>query len=339
MGGSTLLGAKEARDARKDADRAARRQAEGVRQGQQENIAATGRAREALNPSFQAAGEEERMLSDRLNAFQRIQSNPDTFREDLVQPIQDFQTRINQLQSQRTQATPRQDLQAGIQGQMDFTRSGFQGAESVISPLAQMAQPYLQEQQALLGLGGQQAQQDALGRVSDPLVAEQERALMRNNAALGGVGGNVLSQLAEQTRSRTEANIGQRLGQLSNANAPALNALQNISNLRLNQGLSFADIMGGGGRDLAAQETARRQALANVELGQGSELAQLAQNLGTARAGGAAFRAQSPSPLTAGVNAGLSAFAGMGGMGAFSPRAQAPVAANVTNPNRFGNIA
>lgn len=366
VGGSALLGAYESGQARNAAERAARRQAEGVESAQQQTIEATNLARGALSGLAPVSAEQQQLQSqlDQLISQQgqtqaptgvgrrgfNIQDStpiPSANTGGVFAPegvmggkqITALQNQISALDAQREQAPdPRQELLGGIGGQLDFTGQGFAQSQDVISPLAQMAQPYLQEQQALLGLGGDQAYQDALSRVSDPLRAEQERAIMRNNAALGGVGGNVLSQLAEQTRARTEANIGNRLNQISQANAPALNALQQISNLRLNRGLSMADIMGGGGRDLAAQETARRQALANVELGQGSELAQLAQNLGTARSGGAAFAAQNPSPLTAGLTAGLNAFTGMGGMSMFGGGGAAPMGGTV-NPNRFGNIA
>lgn len=252
--------------------------------------------------------------------------------------IQALQNQIAGIESGLPEVVdPRQELLRGIEGQLGFTGQGFSQAQQTLSPLADLAAPYLSEQFNLMGLGGDEAYQQALNRVADPLAAAQERSFLRNNAALGGVGGNALSALAEQTRSRTEANIGNRLAQLGSASAPSLNALQQISNLRLNQGLSMADIMGGGGRDLSAQETARRQALANVELGQGSELAQLAQNLGTAQAGGAAFAAQNPSPLTQGLMGGLSGFLGAGG--SFGGFGGGTTAMNVQNPNIFGNFA
>lgn len=347
VGGSALLGAYESREQRQAAERASRRQAQGVEGAQQATIEATNRARNALSgiaPPSQQQIDLESQLADLQaqresllapqpnqlsalnvggrNRFRNINlpsapSGGPADTSDIDAQIADIQSQIQGLPAAQSAADPRGELLSGIQGQLGFTDVGFQGAQQTLNPLAAMAQPYLQEQQALLGMGGQDAYQQALSRVADPLAAEQERAFLRNNAALGGVGGNALSALAEQTRARTEANIGNRLAQLGSASSPALNALQNISNLRLNQGLSMADIMGGGGRDLAAQETARRQALANVELGQGSELAQLAQNLGTARAGGAAFAAQSPSPLSAGLSSGLNAFMGMGGAGMF----------------------
>ena len=326
---------------REAAEDASRRQAQGVREAQQENIQATNRARAALGGQG-AVSDEQRALEDQL--AMTMASNPREFRglrrgdrsPQAQSQIQNLRSDIEQFDQARMSPDPRQELLSGIQGQMDFTSTGFRGAQETLNPLASMAQPYLQEQRALLGLGGQQEYQDALSRISDPLAAEQERALLRNNAALGGVGGNVLSQLAEQTRARTEANIGNRLGQLGAASSPALNALQNISNLRLNQGLSMADIMGGGGRDLATQETARRQALANIELGQGSELAQLAQNLGTAQAGGAAFAAQNPNPITQGIASGINMFSGLGG---FGQRPQQQMAMNVANPNLYGNYS
>ena len=362
VGGSALLGAYEGGQQRNAAERAAARQAAGVESAQQQTIEATNLARQAL--SGQTLSPQQLQLQSQLEDLQAQRqamlatpaqtagggraslgvgstSSIGFTPQDTTQidnEIAQLQSQIAGLPSGQASPDPRQELLSGIGGQLGFTDVGFRGAQETLNPLAAMAQPYLEEQRALLGLGGQDAYQQALSRVSDPLAAEQERAILRNNAALGGVGGNVLSQLAEQTRARTEANIGNRLAQLGSASSPALSALQNISNLRLNQGLSMADIVGGGGRDLAAQETARRQALANIELGQGSELSQLAQNLGTARAGGAAFAAQSQSPLTAGLTSGLNAFIGMGGLGALGGGGAAPMGGTV-NPNRFGNIA
>jgi hypothetical protein len=228
----------------------------------------------------------------------------------------------NQQQSQPMQGMPmqpqgfgdpNQNYLQGIQSGLQFTNQGYGQAMDTLNPIARLAQPYVDEQYNLLGMGGQDQYQQALSRVSDPLQAEQERAFMRNNAQLGGVGGNALSALAEQTRARTEANIGNRLGMLSAAGTPSLNALQSISNMRLNQGLRMGDILQGAGSDLSTMEQNRRMAMANIELGQGNQLAQLAQNLGTAQAGGSAYAAQNAPALAQGLTSGLSAFMGAGG--------------------------
>jgi hypothetical protein len=296
-GGSLLLGAYEGKKGREYAKNAANQQAAGVEAARGDTLAATQRARAALDPY----------------GYQNTAVGP-------IAPGQTAQT-LNA-------PDPRQDYLQGIESGLQFTNQGFGQAQNTLSPLASLAQPYVDEQYNLLGMGGQDAQQSALGRISDPMQAEQERAFMRNNAALGGVGGNALSALAEQTRSRTEANLGNRLNQLAQAGSPALNALQQQSNMQLNQGLRMADIMQGGGAGLSQMETNRRQALANAELGQGSQLAQLSQNLGTAQAGGAAYAANNPSPLTQGLTAGLNAFSGIGGFDAWNNRLE---------NNRVGN--
>ena len=394
MAGAAAYSADQQRSA---ANEAARRQSEGVRQGQLEARNATERARNVLTgmaepqqqqivqrqeldverqqlldeieslenrrPSGRGRLLHERTLSrarQRLNDFDanraqvesqaRAQSSISSGQNATQQPVgqtgstlsdvvQDAQpNEAAQVDISQLPADPRRELLTGILGQLAFTNQGFTGAQQTLSPLAQSVAPYLQQQANLLGVGGDAARQEAISQISDPLAAEQERAILRNNAALGGVGGNVLSQLAEQTRSRTEANISNRLADLGRAASPGLNALQSLSNLRLNQGLGMSDVIGVGSRDLAAQETARRQALANLELGLGSELTQLAQNLGTARAGGAAFAAQSPNPLSAGLTAGLGAYTGAGGT--FGSNQIAPQSAmNVRNPNIYGNIA
>ena len=204
--------------------------------------------------------------------------------------------------NQRKSADKSSRLQAeGVQAGLDRTQEateralpliqqGFEGARETLNPLSQLAQTGVNEQFDLLGLSGQGAFNTALSRVSDPLVNEQERAFRRNSAAFGGVGGNVLSALAEQTRQRTEANIGNRLNQLAQASSPALNALQQTAAFQANQGTTEA----------------------NTLIGQGSQLAQLSQNLGTAQAGGAAFRAQQ-APIGSAINTGLGVFGAFGG--------------------------
>lgn len=273
------------------AEDAARRQAEGVANAQRITQESRDAARNALLG----------ISGDTMGP-----SLPSGVRQPIGLPTQGLNPLLPQpLMQQFSQAgfgDPFQNLMSGLQAGVGFTSGGFGEAIGTLNPLAAMAQPYLQEQQALLGLGGQDAQQAALSRISDPLVAEQERALLRNNAALGGVGGNVLSALAEQTRQRTQANIGDRLQQLASASTPGLNALQGLADLRLNRGLAMSELFTGAGSDLATREENLRRSLANVELGQGSELAQLAQNMGIARAGGSAFRAANPSGLSRGVS-------------------------------------
>ena len=229
--------------------------------------------------------------------------------------------KASDLQAQGVQTALEQTQQATQQA-LPLIQQGFEGARETLNPLSQLAQTGVNEQFDLLGLGGQGAFDTALSRVSDPLVNEQERAFRRNAAAFGGVGGNVLSALAEQTRQRTEANIGNRLNQLAQASSPALNALQQTAAFQANQGTTEA----------------------NTLIGQGSQLAQLSQNLGTAQAGAPAFAAQQ-APIGSAINTGLgvfSAFGGFGGGATPPPQQQQLSAAQVnagfipTTANIFG---
>ena len=327
-GGSALYSANRQSSAAKDA---ARQQARGVENARQDTLAATDRARSALMggspygmsapqqmPSIQPSQPDLSSLSPRPSGsglLGRVAGRQwDARANELMSQPQPVAMPANQFSLQQPMPDPRQDYLQGIQSGLQFTNQGFGQAQNTLNPLAQLAQPYIDEQYNLSGLGGNEAYQSALSRVADPLVQAQEQAILRNNAALGGVGGNVLSALADQTRQRTEANIGNRLSQLAMSGSPALNALQQRSNMQLNQGLRMADIMQGAGAGLADMETNRRNALANIEIGQGAQMSQLAQNLGTARAGGSAYAAQNAPALTQGLAAGLNAFSGMGGL-------------------------
>lgn len=216
------------------------------------------------------------------------------------------------------------ELRQGFGAGREALQQGFGAGINTLQPIANRGLDPLNESFALLGLGGETSQAEALGRVSDPLQAEQERAFARNAAGLGAVGGNQLAELAELTRSRTEANIGNRLNQLSQAASPGLAALQQISQFQVNQGQQLSGLEQQGGIGQARILNDRAASLAqlaaqggttqgNAILSQGTQLAQLAQNRGNALAGFEAFRAQNDPAVAQGIRAGIGAFTGFGG--------------------------
>jgi hypothetical protein len=79
-----------------------------------------------------------------------------------------------------------------------------------LTPYTEAGRGALTEQQALLGLSGQGAQQEAYARFTESpgqafLRERQERALLRNAAAIGGLGGgNVRTALQEQAFGRAQ---------------------------------------------------------------------------------------------------------------------------------------
>ena len=160
-------------------------------------------------------------------------------------------------------------------GFADLNRTQGQVVDS-LEPMAGRAQDFDREQADLLGMNGDVAYQNALSRVADPLQAEQERAILRNNAALGDVSGNVLSELAEQTRNRTEANINNRVNLLGGAKSQALSVLGQMNQARLDrsgQGLNNR-------REINAMEFGKVNDLGQIQRDQAAMGIENAQNQG-----------------------------------------------------------
>ena len=113
------------------------------------------------------------------------------------------------------------------------------------------------QQQALLGLSGQDAQQAAYGGIEESagqrfLRERQQRALVRNSSAIGGLGGgNVKTALQEQAAGFAMQDVNNqfgRLGQLAGQGQNAANmsgqlgaqSAGQIANLQANQGAAQA---------------------------------------------------------------------------------------------------
>jgi hypothetical protein len=172
-----------------------------ARMEQQQQEAATGRSYGAQQSAY-----------DRQLAREQMGLGADIQRE------QFYATRGEASQSRRD----REDM---INRQMQ-KRFGRLRGETVqgLSPYSQAGAQAQREQAALMGLGGQQAQSAAMARFRESpgqafLRGQQEKALLRSQAAIGGLGGgNVRTALQEQAFGRAQTDYDrqlQRLGQLS----------------------------------------------------------------------------------------------------------------------------
>jgi hypothetical protein len=101
-----------------------------------------------------------------------------------------------------------------------------------LTPYTEAGRGALTEQQALLGLSGQGAQQEAYARFTESpgqafLRERQERALLRNAAAIGGLGGgNVRTALQEQAFGRAQTDLDRQLTRLGVVSGQGLTAAQ-----------------------------------------------------------------------------------------------------------------
>jgi hypothetical protein len=134
--------------------------------------------------------------------------------------------------------------------QFDLTRGDLE-------PRIQGGNRAFVDQEALLGLSGQEAQSQAYGQLEESagqrfLRDRQQKALLRNQAAIGGLGGgNVRTALQEQAMGFAQQDIQNqfgRLGQLAGQGQNAANtsgqfgsqSASNISNLQAQQGAAKA---------------------------------------------------------------------------------------------------
>jgi len=113
------------------------------------------------------------------------------------------------------------DIQAqGAQAGIDEQRRQFDVTQGNLKPFQQAGVSALDQQQALLGLSGQDAQQTAFSGLQESagqqfLRRRQEKALLRNASAIGGLGGgNVRTALQEQATGFAQQDIQNQFGRL-----------------------------------------------------------------------------------------------------------------------------
>lgn len=169
-----------------------------------------------------------------------------------------------------TQQAEAAEKAAGVQAEM--AQEGMSEQRRQFDKLVQLMSPYvtagkgaMEQQQALLGLGGEQAQQAAIGAIEkspffSAMAQQGENALLQQASATGGLrGGNIQGALAQfrpgllnQLVQQQMANLGglSQLGQASAAGqaAQGMQSAGAIGNLLAQQGAAQAGgIMAKGG--------------------------------------------------------------------------------------------
>lgn len=136
---------------------------------------------------------------------------------------------------------------------------------------AQAGQNALTQQQALLGLSGQDAMNKAYNENPAQAFArqQQEQALLRNSAATGGLrGSGVQRELAELTSGLTNQNIQNQLSQLGVLSGRGQQATTGMYNQGYDASQGMANIYGTGHADLAGMQAGYAQQRASANAGQ-----------------------------------------------------------------------
>lgn len=214
------------------------------------------------------------------------------------------------MQSQaagRASAAQGQAAQAGI----DATRAQFDAMQKILAPYvtagttaiqglapyAAAGAPALEQQQALLGLRGPDAERAAIERISggarfQEMTQQGENAILQNASATGGLrGGNIQGALAQFRPALLSSLIEQQYGKLGGMTALGQETTSNIA--RLGQ----ASAAGTG----AAAQTS------------GANIATLLGQQGAAQAGGEIAQGRAFGAIPSAISSGLGLFSGLGG--------------------------
>ena len=203
-------------------------------------------------------------------------------------------------------------LRGGEQRGIESLLSGLTGLETQLNPFAQGGQQALQQELALTGSLGPEAQQAAIDAfVSSPgqeaLRQSGERSIARQAAATGGLGGGALLADLQDFGSRfQQQDLQQRLANLSGISGRGQQAASMIGQGSLGTGQSIADLiratsgaeagfqgnlgaqlanaLRSGTQDLTGLVSNRGAQLGNLRTGLASNLAQLLLGQGTSLA-------------------------------------------------------
>jgi len=178
--------------------------------------------------------------------------------------------------------------QAGAAGEgQEIVRSQFDLTQQDFRPTIEAGGQALQQQQALLGLSGSEAQSSAFGNIQESpgqrfIRKRQERSLLRNAAAIGGLGGgNVRTALQEQAAGFASQDIDKQFGRLQTLSGGGQQAASNLGQFGAGAAANRANLGVTGGQ-------AKASGILGAQEAKAAGLGQLAQ-IGGQFAGGGAF--------------------------------------------------
>jgi hypothetical protein len=137
-------------------------------------------------------------------------------------------------------------LKAGANRAIGALRSGESKQQQQLNPFATAGVSALEQQQALLGMGGQAQQDAAFGAFRDSpgqkfMRDRAQKNLLRNSAAIGGLGGgNVRSALVEQGAGFAAQDFNNQFNRLGDIRTAGQNAAANIGQGALSTGSNAA---------------------------------------------------------------------------------------------------
>jgi len=157
--------------------------------------------------------------------------------------------------------------QQAAQGGIDEQRRQFDAVQKLLQPYTQAGAGALAQQQALLGMGTPEAQQQAINALqSGPqfqaLQQQGENAILQNASATGGLrGGNVQGALAQFRPALLSGLIDQQYSRLGGLSSLGQNAAAGVGNAGMSTGTNIATLLGRQGQAQAGGILGQQSAL------------------------------------------------------------------------------
>jgi hypothetical protein len=140
-------------------------------------------------------------------------------------------------------------IQAGAaQAAIPLQLEAFEGAQQRLGGFEQVGQAALGSRAALAGLGGIEGQQQAFAQIAESpgqrfIRDRQQRALLRNASAIGGLGGgNVRTALQEQAAGFAAQDIGAQRQELAQLSGGGLTAGLNLAQFGIGTAGTVGDL-------------------------------------------------------------------------------------------------
>ena len=153
--------------------------------------------------------------------------------------------------------------------------------ERLLAPYMQAGQGALGQQQALLGLGGPEAQRAAIAQLEQgpqfqAMVQQGETAILQNASATGGLrGGNTQAALAQFRPQMLSQLINQQMAQLGGLSGMGQQSAMGASGYGQQATQGVMNQLGAQGQAAAGAALAQGQAMANIFSGVGGTLGTL----------------------------------------------------------------
>lgn len=152
---------------------------------------------------------------------------------------------------QSNAASKAADIQGAAAGAgISETQRQFDAVQKILQPFVAVGAPALEQQQALLGLRGPEAERAAIERISGgeqfkALAGQGEEALLQRASATGGLrGGNIQAALGQFRPQLLSNLIEKQYGQLGGLATLGQSSAAGVGTAGMNTGANIANLLG-----------------------------------------------------------------------------------------------